>query len=81
MTDLLEEEKRLFNISCLVGLGDTQLSNNDLKRVLMTEAEAHGIMQALIGNRNNKTKTAEQLGITRGQLDYRLKLIKQMIKR
>jgi len=48
----------------LVAPGATQLSHKDLKRVLITEAEAHGIIQALIGNRNNKTKTAKQLGMT-----------------
>lgn len=78
---ILEEETRLFNISCLAAPDATQLFHKDLKRVLITEAEAQEIIQALIGNRNNKTKTAEQLGMTRGQLDYRLKLIKQMIKR
>ena len=47
---------------------------------LITEAEAHAIVESLARNRNDKTKTAKELGLTRGLLDYRLKLIKRMIK-
>ena len=78
---ILEEEKRLFNSNCLADLGAPQSSNKHLGRILtITEAEAHAIVESLARNRDNKTKTAKELGLTRGQLDYRLKLIKQMIK-
>jgi transcriptional regulator with GAF, ATPase, and Fis domain len=77
---ILEEEKRLFNLNCPSDPGAPQPSNKDLGRILITEAEAHTIIEALARNRNNKTKTAKELGLTRGQLDYRLKLIERMIK-
>ena len=48
---------------------------------LITEAEARLITGALARNRNNKTKTAKELGLTRGQLDYRLKLIERVTGR
>ncbi len=78
---ILEEEKRLFNPNCLAGPSTPQPSYKHLGRILtITEAEAHAIVESLARNRDNKTKTAKELGLTRGQLDYRLKLIKQMIK-
>jgi len=77
----LEEEKRLFNPNRPTDPPTPQPSYKDLKHILITEAEAHTITEALAGNRNNKTKTAKELGLTRGQLDYRLKLIEQMNKR
>jgi len=77
----LEEEKRLFNPNRPTGLGAPQPSYKDLKRILITEAETRTITEALARNRNNKTKTAKELGLTRGQLDYRLRLIERMIKR
>jgi DNA-binding NtrC family response regulator len=69
----LEEDKKLFNPDCPTA---SQLSHKDLKRILITEAEARAISEALIRNRNNKTKTAKELGLTRSQLNYRLKFIK-----
>lgn len=78
---ILEEEKRLFTPYCLADPGTPKLSNKHLGRTLaMTEAEARAIVESLARNRDNKTKTAKELGLTRGQLDYRLKLIKQMIE-
>lgn len=77
---ILEEEKRLFNPACRADLGTPQPFYKDFRRINMTEAESHAIIELLARNRNNKTKTAEELGLTRGQLDYRLKLIEQMIK-
>jgi two-component system, NtrC family, response regulator AtoC len=77
---ILEEEKRLFNLDYPAGLGAQQSLYKHLGRNLITEAEAHAILESLARNRNNKTKTAKELGLTRGQLDYRLKLVKQMIK-
>jgi transcriptional regulator with PAS, ATPase and Fis domain len=77
----LEEEKRLFNRNCPADPGTPQSSQKHLGRILtITEAEARMILESLTRNRNNKTKTAKELRLTRGQLDYRLKLIKQMIK-
>jgi DNA-binding NtrC family response regulator len=69
----LEEEKKLLDPDCPTALG---LSDKNLKRILVTEAEAHAIMAALARNRNNKAKTAKDLGLTRNQLNYRLKLIR-----
>ncbi len=77
---ILEEEKKLFNLDCPFDLGASRLSSKHLGRSLITEAEARAIVKSLATNRNNKTKTAKELGITRGQLDYRLKLISQMGK-
>jgi transcriptional regulator with PAS, ATPase and Fis domain len=77
---ILGEEKRLFNVSCPVDPNAPQRFYRDLKRILITQAEAHEIILALTRNRNNKSKTAKELGLTRGQLDYRLKLIEQMEK-
>ena len=77
---ILEEEKRLFNLNYPVDSGATQSSHKGLGRTLITGAEAHAIVEALVRNRNNKTKTAKELGLTRGQLDYRLNLIKQAAK-
>ncbi|MGH9937274.1 MAG: sigma-54-dependent Fis family transcriptional regulator [Blastocatellia bacterium] len=77
----LEEEKRLFTPNRPTGASAPQLSYKDLKRILITETEAREIAEALAGNRNNKTKTAKELGLTRGQLNYRLKLIERMSKR
>jgi DNA-binding NtrC family response regulator/GAF domain-containing protein len=74
----LEEEKKLLNPGCPATL---RLSYKNLKRILITETEGRAIMEALARNRNNKTKTAKELGITRAQLDYRLKLIELMTKR
>ena len=71
----LEAEKNLFKPDRPTA---PRLSYKDLKRNLITEAEAHLITEALARNRNNKTKTARNLGLTRGQLDYRLKLIERM---
>jgi DNA-binding NtrC family response regulator/GAF domain-containing protein len=74
----LEEEKKLL----MPGRPTApRLSYKDLKRTLITEAEAHFITETLSKNRNNKTKTAKELGWTRGQLDYRLKLIERMTGR
>jgi transcriptional regulator with PAS, ATPase and Fis domain len=75
---ILEEEKRLFNLNFSVQPGAPQPSYKHLGRVPITEAEAHTIIELRARNRNNKTKTARDLGLTRGQLDYRLKLINQM---
>jgi len=77
----LEEEKRLFTPNRPADTGAPQPSYKDLKRILITEAEARAITEALARNRNNKTKTAKDLGLTRGQLDYRLKLIGRMSNR
>jgi DNA-binding NtrC family response regulator len=77
---ILEEEKRLFNTDYPADPGALQPFHNDFRRILITEAEARAISDLLARNRNNKTKTAKDLGLTRGQLDYRLKLIEQMIK-
>ena len=77
---ILEEEKRLFNLNCPAEPGATKLFHKHLERNLVTEDEARAIVESLARNRNNKTKTAKELGMTRGQLDYRLKIIKQMIK-
>jgi DNA-binding NtrC family response regulator len=71
----LEEEKKLFEIDCPTA---PRLSYKNLKRTLITEAEARAITKALARNRNNKTKTAKELGLTRAQLDYRLKQIELM---
>ena len=72
----LEEEKKLLKPDRPTAA--LRLSYKDLKRTLITEAEAHLIIEALARNRNNKTKTAKDLGMTRSQLDYRLKLIERM---
>jgi DNA-binding NtrC family response regulator len=72
---ILEEEMRLFNPDRPTDPTDSQPSYKDLKRILITEAEARAITEALARNRNNKTKTAKELGLTLGQLKYRLKLI------
>jgi transcriptional regulator with GAF, ATPase, and Fis domain len=78
---ILEEEKRLFNPTCLADPDALQPFHKHLGRTLtITEAEANAIVESLARNRDNKTKTAKELGLTRGQLDYRLKLIRQMIK-
>jgi DNA-binding NtrC family response regulator len=77
---ILEDEKRLFNHSCSANPDLSQSSDQFLGRNLITEAEASVILDLLAKNRNNKIKTAKELGLTRGQLDYRLKLIKQMDK-
>jgi DNA-binding NtrC family response regulator len=77
---ILEEEKRLFNLDCPADPGAPQPSHEHLGRILITEVEARAVVESLARNRNNKTKTAKELGMTRGQLDYRLKLIKRMIK-
>jgi transcriptional regulator with PAS, ATPase and Fis domain len=71
---MLEEEKKLLQHDCPTA---PQPSYKDLKRILITEAEARLMARALARNRNNKTKTAKELGLTRGQLDYRLKLIER----
>jgi DNA-binding NtrC family response regulator len=76
----LEDEKRLFNHNFPVDPGLPQSAHRFLGRNLITEAEARAIEELLVRNRNNKVKAAKELGLTRGQLDYRLKLIKQMIK-
>ncbi len=76
----LEEEKRLFNSDLPTAPTAPQLSYKDLKRILITEAEARAITEAMARNRNNKTKTAKELGLTRGKLDYRLKLIERTLK-
>jgi DNA-binding NtrC family response regulator/GAF domain-containing protein len=78
---ILEEEKKLFNLNCPPDPGASHPSGKQLGRILITEAEAHAILKSLNRNRNNKSKTAKELGLTRGQLDYRLKMIDQMIKR
>jgi two-component system response regulator AtoC len=72
----LEEEVRLFKPDCPTAL---QPSYKDLKRTLITEADARAITETLARNRNNKTKTAKELGLTRSQLDYRLKLIEKTL--
>jgi DNA-binding NtrC family response regulator len=74
----LEEEKKLLDPDCPT---PPQLSYKNLKRILITEAEARAITKTLARNRNNKTKTAKELGLTRAQLDYRLKLIELMTGR
>jgi DNA-binding NtrC family response regulator len=76
---ILEEEKRLFNLNGRTHPGAPQTSYKHLGRVFIREAEAHAIVELLARNQNNKTKTAKDLGLTRGQLDYRLKLIEQLI--
>jgi DNA-binding NtrC family response regulator len=75
---MLEEEKKLLQLDCLTA---PRPFYKDLKRILMTEAEAQLIAGALARNRNNKTKTAKDLGLTRGQLEYRLKQIERMTGR
>jgi DNA-binding NtrC family response regulator len=77
---ILEDEKRLFNHCCSSNSGLSQSYRQFLGRNLITEAEASAIVDLLARNRNNKVKTAKELGLTRGQLNYRLKLIKQMGK-
>jgi DNA-binding NtrC family response regulator len=72
---MLEVEKKLLKPDRPTA---PQLSYKDLKYSLITEAEAHLITETLDRNRNNKTKTAKDLGLTRSQLDYRLKLIERM---
>ncbi len=74
----LEEEKRLFKPGRPTAPTYPQPSYKDLKRILFTEAEARAITEALARNRNNKTRTAKELGLTLGQLKYRLKLIEKM---
>ena len=76
---ILEGEKRLFNLDCPAEPSAPHSSHMNLGRNLITETEARAIVELLAKNRNNKTKTAKELGLTRGQLDYRLKLIMQMI--
>jgi DNA-binding NtrC family response regulator len=74
----LEEEKKLLEPDCPA---TPRQSYKNLKRILITEAEARAITETLARNRNNKTKTAKDLGITRSQLDYRLKQIELMAGR
>jgi DNA-binding NtrC family response regulator len=74
----LEEEKKLFKRARPTDPTYPQLSYKNLKRILITEAEARAIIEALARNRNNKTKTAKELGLTLGQLKYRLKLMEKM---
>jgi DNA-binding NtrC family response regulator len=74
----LEEEKKLLKPD---RPDVPRLPYKDLKRTLITEAEARLITEALARNRNNKTKTAKDLGLTRGQMYYRLKLLEQMTDR
>jgi len=74
----LEEEKRLFKPGRPTAPTYPQPSYKDLKRILITEAEARAITEALARNRNNKTRTAKELGLTLGQLKYRLKLIEKI---
>jgi transcriptional regulator with GAF, ATPase, and Fis domain len=74
----LGEEKRLFKSDRPIAPTHPQPSYKDLKRILITEAEARAITEALARNRNNKTRTAKELGLTLGQLKYRLKLIDKM---
>lgn len=71
----LDEEKKLFN--SVQEPFAAPLSLTELKRVLITDNEAHAILETLFKNRNNKSKTAKELGLTRGQLNYRLKQIDQ----
>jgi len=77
---ILGEEKRLFNLNWPSDPDAPQPSNKGLERTLITDAEARTIVESLARNRNNKTKTAKELRLTRGQLDYRLKLIKHLIR-
>jgi transcriptional regulator with GAF, ATPase, and Fis domain len=77
---ILEQEKNLFNLNCPADPDVQQSSQRHFKRNLITEAEARAITESLARNRNNKTKTAKELRMTRGQLDYRLKMIKKMIE-
>jgi DNA-binding NtrC family response regulator len=79
ISHILEEEKKLFNLDCPADTGASQPSHKDPGPILITGAEARAVLESLARNRNNKTKTAKELGLTRGQLDYRLKLIKRMI--
>jgi transcriptional regulator with GAF, ATPase, and Fis domain len=75
----LEEENNLFNSHDHTV--DSSLPSPSLferKRVSITESEALSITEALARNRNVKSKTAKELGLTRTQLEYRLKLIGQM---
>jgi DNA-binding NtrC family response regulator len=74
----LEEEKMLLDPDYPA---TPRLSYKNHKRILITEAEARAIAETLARNRNNKTKTSKDLGLTRAQLDYRLKLIELMAGR
>jgi transcriptional regulator with PAS, ATPase and Fis domain len=76
----LEKEKKLFNSDLPTSPLASRPFHTDLKRILLREDEVRAIIEALTRNRNNKAKTAKELGLTRGQLVYRLKLIKQMTK-
>jgi DNA-binding NtrC family response regulator len=77
---IMEEEKNLFNLNCPADPDVQQSSQKRFERNLITETEARAIIESLARNRNNKTKTAKELRMTRGQLDYRLKMIKKMLK-
>lgn len=74
----LKEERKLFNPDHSTAPSAQPPPYKELKRVLITIDEAHEITAALARNRNNKTKTAKDLGLTRGQLNYRLNLIERM---
>jgi len=78
MHHALEGERKLFKSDYQTAYPIPRLSTRDLKRKLITEPEVRHIIESLAKNRNNKTKTAKELGLTRGQLDYRLKMIEQM---
>jgi transcriptional regulator with GAF, ATPase, and Fis domain len=90
MRDALAEEKELF---ALAGGEDSPdenepdpgrydlLISTDARRILFTDAEAQAIRAALARNHYNKTRAARDLGLTRGQLEYRLKLLEEMNKK
>ena len=86
----LEQEKKLFD---LIG-GEPSLAGGevdptetvdfittDARRIMFTDADARAIHAALARNHYNKTRSARELGLTRGQLEYRLKLLDQTNKK
>jgi DNA-binding NtrC family response regulator len=61
-----EEEKRFFNPNSPDAPSILQLLCSNFRHVLITEAEARAIIELLARNRNNKTRTPKDLGLTRG---------------
>jgi transcriptional regulator with GAF, ATPase, and Fis domain len=77
----LEEEKKLFpGDEFSLDYVAQPHTIPKFKRTLISESDAQMIIETLARNRNNKSKAAKELGITRGQLNYRLKLIQQTEK-
>lgn len=70
----MAEEQSIFKaVTPSMPSGRQRMVRPRTKRVIVTDDEARLIRVALERNHYNKTWTARELGLTRGQLEYRLK--------